>query len=262
MGVVYCVTCKINDKKYIGKTVNLLKYRQKEHERETLKGSNLVFHNALRKYKIDNFEWEELFINDNDFILCKVEIMEIVEQNTKIPNGYNMTDGGEGVSGLSQSAIKGKTYEEIHGEEKAKELKEKRSKCRKGIKITLEVKKKMSLARKGKTYEEMYGEEKAKELKEKVSKQFKGKKRPPFSEEWLKNMSNVRIGKKRKPHTKETKLKMSISAKNRIETEAIIEGRKRAAKGISKYWKGRKRKPFSKEHKRKMSEAAKRRCAK
>lgn len=53
---------------------------------------------------------------------------------------------------------KGKTYEEIYGEEKAKELK-----------------KKKSLSLKNKNYEERYGEEKSLEIKEKISKKQKGR---------------------------------------------------------------------------------------
>jgi hypothetical protein len=36
-----------------------------------------------------------------------------------------------------------------------------------------------------------------------------GKKRPPFSKEWLENLSKSKKGKSRKPHTEETKKKLS-----------------------------------------------------
>jgi len=95
MGCVYIAICKINDKKYIGKTVGSLQKRKIRHERESSNGSNLYFHNALRYYGFDNFEWGILFSSGNDSILCKIEIDFIKEENTKEPNGYNMTEGGE-----------------------------------------------------------------------------------------------------------------------------------------------------------------------
>ncbi len=89
---------------------------------------------------------------------------------------------------------RGKTYEELYGEERAKEIKEKVSN---NIKNTSA----------GKTYEELYGEERAKEIKEKLSKAGKGKKSTTPSK---------LIGTK---HSKETIEKQRAAAKNRIKTQ-------------------------------------------
>jgi len=61
--------------------------------------------------------------------------------------------------------LKGKTYEEIHGQEKAKELKKLRSERLVG----------KTGWSKNKTYEQLYGEEKAQSIKYKQSKKLKGK---------------------------------------------------------------------------------------
>lgn len=65
---------------------------------------------------------------------------------------------------------KGKTYEELYGVEKAKELKEKKRLSNLGRKHSDETKKKLSEINKGKSYEEIYGVNKANEVKVKISK--------------------------------------------------------------------------------------------
>lgn len=66
---------------------------------------------------------------------------------------------------------KGKTYEEIYGPKKAKELKEFRRK---------NAVSQMKVQRKGKTREEIFGKEKADELKNIFSKKFSGKGNPNY----------------------------------------------------------------------------------
>jgi len=61
--------------------------------------------------------------------------------------------------------LKGKTYEEIHGDAKAAELKKKRSEQQLRRSVT-----------KGRTYEELYGKERALEMKQECSQRMKGNK--------------------------------------------------------------------------------------
>lgn len=95
--VVYKVTNKINGKLYIGKTYNFEK-RKREHILN--KNDNLPFHNALKKYGEENFEWEIIDTSDNDEEIKQKEIYWIKKLNTciksKKSNGYNITVGGEG----------------------------------------------------------------------------------------------------------------------------------------------------------------------
>lgn len=95
--IIYKVTNKINGKIYIGKTYNLEK-RKKQHIGDIDNG--LPFHNALKKYGIDNFEWEIVDKANSDSEIREKEIQWIKKCNSCISfpnsNGYNITLGGEG----------------------------------------------------------------------------------------------------------------------------------------------------------------------
>lgn len=52
------------------------------------------------------------------------------------------------------------------------------------------------------------------EVRRKMSKAHTGKKRPPFSDEWRKNISNGQKGRKH-PHSEETKLRISLAKKGK-----------------------------------------------
>lgn len=100
-GIVYKVTSPSN-KIYIGITITNLKERQRTHLRDVNKGSKLPFHNAIRKYGIENLVWE-VIDNENDFQkLKKLEINYIKEYDT-YNKGYNQTLGGEGSFGFKHT---------------------------------------------------------------------------------------------------------------------------------------------------------------
>jgi len=92
-GLIYIVENKINNKKYVGKTEKLAEDRLKEHLRLSKK-SKMVFHKALVKYGIENFRITYFKVPVDN--LNKKEIELIGRLRTKVPFGYNMTDGGDG----------------------------------------------------------------------------------------------------------------------------------------------------------------------
>lgn len=55
--IIYKVTNKINNKIYIGQTINSLEHRRKQHEKDCRRNKyyNNRFYNALIKYGFDNF---------------------------------------------------------------------------------------------------------------------------------------------------------------------------------------------------------------
>ena len=102
MGIIYCYTNKINGKKYIGQTINP-ENRYNSHKRNYLnpkyKDYNSLLHQAFRKYGFDNFEYE-ILVKDigNIEMLNNLEIYYIKHFNSKVPNGYNVEDGGKNAS--------------------------------------------------------------------------------------------------------------------------------------------------------------------
>lgn len=93
--VIYKVTNKENGKVYIGKTSRELKQRLWAHYKSVRSGSETNFHNALRKYPKDSFQWEVIATTDNNDELNQLEVQFIKEYDS-FKSGYNMTEGGDG----------------------------------------------------------------------------------------------------------------------------------------------------------------------
>lgn len=97
MAVIYKATNTINGKAYIGFAVDFEK-RMNEHKKKALRNDRQYFHNALRKYGFDAFEWTVLKEN----AILEDEIVLIKEHDT-YKKGYNLTRGGEGKLGYKVS---------------------------------------------------------------------------------------------------------------------------------------------------------------
>ena len=190
--LIYKVTNLVNNKVYIGKTISGLRKRKNKHLSDSRnKLYKCVFHDAIRKYGEDSFVWEILDRVMFSDLLIDSEKFYIKKYNCKIPNGYNMTDGGEGICGFSHT----------------EETKRKISKAHVGKKHSPETIKKMS----GKN-NPMFGRTGEKNSQYGVRK-F-GKDNPHFGKrvsiESRNKMSAMRIG--RHP-TAETRKKMSDNQK-------------------------------------------------
>lgn len=95
---VYMHTNKINGKKYIGITSSNPPDRRWRNDGSGYHGGYLK--NAINKYGWDNFE--HIILKDGIESLDEANHYEqyyIKEYNTKAPNGYNLTDGGDGSEG-------------------------------------------------------------------------------------------------------------------------------------------------------------------
>lgn len=92
MGFIYKITNLIDNKCYIGQTINTIEERWKNHLKKT---SNCIYlKNAIDKFGIKNFKIEKLEKIDDIDSLNKLEIMYILKFNSLIPNGYNIKHGG------------------------------------------------------------------------------------------------------------------------------------------------------------------------
>jgi len=155
MGCIYLVRNKVNMKGYIGCTNFTLERRRLEHEKSAGNGSKTAFHRALRKYGPDAFEWKVIMKCEDENDLNESEIASIATLGTKTPNGYNMTDGGEGIIGYIFSIEdRWKMSQAQKGNQNAKgirsvEAKQKMSEARKGKTLSVEIRRKISEAGRG-----------------------------------------------------------------------------------------------------------------
>jgi len=128
--IIYRAINKINGKMYIGQTIQSLRKRKSGHRYEAKNGMKRLFCEAVRKYGIKGFNWEILEECKTKDILDKREKHYIEEYGSLAPNGYNMTLNTCGNLGYDFSGKNNPRYgdhrslEEIHGKEKARELKE------------------------------------------------------------------------------------------------------------------------------------------
>ena len=100
MGTIYSITCQINYKPYVGQTRRPLEVRLREHRRNISKGHSVI-EVAIQKYGWENFTVKVLEVCPIE-MLNEREMYWIKKLNSKVPNGYNMTDGGDGLVGCTQ----------------------------------------------------------------------------------------------------------------------------------------------------------------
>jgi group I intron endonuclease len=93
--IIYKAVNKVNGKLYVGISSREPNRRISEHLYRANKGSKYPFHNAIRKYGIHSFEWFIVDVTEYREILLEKERYWVKILNSKVPNGYNLTDGGE-----------------------------------------------------------------------------------------------------------------------------------------------------------------------
>lgn len=94
--ILYEITNSITGKRYIGKCKRSLVARWTKHLKAVADGSMYAIHCAIRKYGKDSFVIREISRHSSDRELIEAEIAAIAKFSTLVPNGYNMTRGGEG----------------------------------------------------------------------------------------------------------------------------------------------------------------------
>lgn len=148
---IYCIENKINGKKYIGQAKDTNKRMWKHHR------GCVALNGAIEKYGNDNFYRYIV-------LCCSVEKLTFWEQHyikewdTKVPNGYNLTDGGEGLINPLPETIermiknhadfRGKNHP-LYGVHPSEETIEKQRQSHLGKSPSLETRKLLSDATKG-----------------------------------------------------------------------------------------------------------------
>ena len=97
-GVVYLLIDGTNDWEYVGQTIKTVEKRFTQHKR----GDQYV-DCAIRAHGADMFTTAILKVCYSQEELNFWERHMILSRDTKRPNGYNLTDGGDGFSGFKHS---------------------------------------------------------------------------------------------------------------------------------------------------------------
>lgn len=247
--IIYKITNIINHKCYVGQTVKCIRWRLKEHIRQSkYNKTNSYFHRAIRKYGWDSFKWKILCECDTKKELDEMEFHFIKQYHSYVSEyGYNLTWGGEGNQLFGKdNPMYGKIRYDMLGDKnfaKRPEVRKKISDIKKGCKRP-----DLSLRNKnnsGKSYEDIYGVEKAKKIKEQQSKSRMGKKYKPMTQKGKDNISKAKCVYQYEMISPEGKVfiidnmnKFAINQNlNKSSLLNLVHGRNK--KGIHKGWKGR-----------------------
>jgi group I intron endonuclease len=169
-GIIYVARNRVNGKMYVGKTLNLLCNRKAGHKFQANCKSKLPFHEALRKYGIDEFEWSIVQRCACGGCLNEAEKWWIFNLATLVHNGYNVAHGGDGSSDTNL-------------------VRDRLGKSRKTHPpVSEETRKKLSIASKGRKHKP--------ETLKKMSAWQLGRKRPEItgSKNWLSSRRKVEEG--------------------------------------------------------------------
>lgn len=192
--IVYCITNKVNGKKYVGITIHSLEWRWNGHVKTVIDGYQSVFACTIRKHGVENFEPSVIEEVDSIDVLKEREVFWIANLKTYVGDedscGYNMTRGGDGTMGNKLSD----------------ESKNRQSIAAKGVKKSEAHKKNLSIGQRKRfddpiKYQEYLDSRKdmdvsfrdTPEYKAKISKLHTGRKR---SNETRERMSKAQMGHK------------------------------------------------------------------
>ena len=131
--LVYCIENLVTRKRYIGVTTTSILVRWNAHVYRAMRGtkSRTALSCAIRKYGPGSFRIEEVASLEDRTLteLFELEKTLISELGTKVPHGYNMTDGGDGTIGYSYTL---EQREALRGRKHSDETRAKMSAARKG----------------------------------------------------------------------------------------------------------------------------------
>jgi group I intron endonuclease len=198
---IYLITNLKNNKQYVGITKFSLEERFSQHIKR-----GFILTEAIRKYGKDLFSIELIEEVETAERAYELEIFYIEKYNTKSPNGYNLTDGGDGIFGWEAT------------EEYRKECSERVKELHKQKKVG------------------MYGKKHTEQTREKMKESAKevertwliGRKHSPETIELLRQKN---LGRK---HTEETRQKIKENHHDISGENNPMYGRKHSSETIEK----------------------------
>lgn len=203
IGILYLLTFP-NGKRYVGITSTSLRRRLVVHFHHARKGRQGALQSAIRKYGA-TFQVKKLVVAEWSFLL-DLEKKAIASFRTKSPDGYNLTDGGEGTVGRKMTDAEresvrqrnlrrmasGKFYlSPPNGYKHSAETRAKMSKSRNGHIVSEDTRRKIGKTKIGNVYN--VGRSCPPEVRKKISSSQKGK--PRFTDEQKRHLSEIRRGK-------------------------------------------------------------------
>lgn len=230
---VYMHTNKINNKVYIGQTC--------QNPTERWDNGNgyktcTYFHHAINKYGWDNFEHIIFAENLTKDEANRMEKILIILYNTKNPQyGYNLTDGGEGVSGYKMTEEqKEKIRCALRGRTPSEETKRKIGEAHKGMTHSEETKQILRMKHK----KENLSEETINKMSQTAKERFENPENNPFygkrhSDDAKAKMSEFATKRLSNPenhplygkhHTEETKRKLKESSCRTSVVQLLLDG--------------------------------------
>ena len=142
-GYIYKITNLINNKIYIGKH----KYNKPELDPKYVT-SGISINRAISKYGLNNFKQEIIDIAESELELNQKEIYYIKYYNSFLGEGYNLTEGGDGISNPSKEIIEINRQKHL-GKKQSEETKKKRNEKLKKVIHSKEWCQKISASNKG-----------------------------------------------------------------------------------------------------------------
>jgi group I intron endonuclease len=240
MMIIYKIENNINGKIYIGLTTKDLSKRIAEHVAE----NKSYVQKALNKYGLQSFAMSIIDSAESREILCEKEQYWIRYYDCKAPNGYNLTDGGDGLINPSEVVRKkiANTLKKGHyvsdgftGHKHSEKSRKQNGEKQKAIWQNPEYRKQQVESRKGKTAwnkgltketnanvakigrkgRKVWNEgQSMKELNPDYVNPMQGEKRPDLSE-------RNRLGQGRKD-SEETRLRKSLASKGRPKSKEHV----------------------------------------
>ena len=214
MGVIYVRPNLINGKKYVGQAKDV-KTRNGQWENLNRPYAGKVINAARAKYGIEAFGFE-ILKECGDEELNQWEMYYIEKLNTKVPYGYNMTDGGDSTYEMTDET-KAKLSAALKTSEKAKIARARIADALKG--------KKLSPEHIAKVADSLRGKKRPAEVVAKVAASNRGKKR---TEETKKKIADALKGKKRPD------IAAALKGRKRPDISAALRGRKQSSETIEK----------------------------
>jgi len=217
---IYQILNKITNKSYIGKSIDYKK-RFETHLKNAKNKVNRRLYDSINFHGSDNFELIllETINSKNKQEIDEREKLWICKLNTLVPNGYNMTSGGDGGNTIE-------SWDEI----KKQELYKRQAKNRGKVFMHPDVRK--NAVEKTKITKSKWSEEKKKEINLRISKTLKDKGIKPKCIPFPKGCIGFFKGK---THSLETKNKLKQYRKGKKLEDIVGEQKAKIIKNKLKY---------------------------